>query len=167
MRSKTAQWFETKVQYEKVQVDGMQKKVTEQYVVDALSFTEAESSIIEEMKPYVSGDYKIKNITPANYHDVFFSDDTQDDKWYKAKLAFITIDEKTEKEKRSIVHYLVQARSTDTAQQAINDVMSKSMIDYETASISETKILDVFEHSAGKSNNGSSKSSSKPIDEYE
>ena len=152
MRSKTAQWFETKVQYEKVQVDGMQKKVTEQYVVDALSFTEAESSIIEEMKPYVSGDYKIKNITPANYHDVFFSDDTQDDKWYKVKLTFITIDEKTEKEKHSIVHYLVQARSTGTAQQAINDVMSKAMIDYETASISETKILDVFEHSAGKSN---------------
>ena len=167
MRSKTAQWFETKVQYEKVQVDGMQKKVTEQYVVDALSFTEAESSIIEEMKPYISGDYKIKNITPANYHEVFFSDDTQDDKWYKVKLTFITIDEKTEKEKHSIVHYLVQARSTGTAQQAINDVMSKSMIDYETASISETKILDVFERSAGKSNNGSSKSSSEPIDEYE
>ena len=167
MRSKTAQWFETKVQYEKVQVDGMQKKVTEQYVVDALSFTEAESSIIEEMKPYVSGDYKIKNITPANYHDVFFSDDAQDDKWYKVKLTFITIDEKTEKEKHSIVHYLVQARSTGTAQQAINDVMSKSMIDYETVSISETKILDVFERSSGKSNNGSSKSSSEPIDEYE
>ena len=167
MRSKTAQWFETKVQYEKVQVDGTQKKVTEQYVVDALSFTEAESSIIEEMKPYVSGDYKIKNITPANYHEVFFSDDTQDDKWYKVKLTFITIDEKTEKEKHSIVRYLVQARSTGTAQQAINDVMSKSMIDYETASISETKILDVFERSAGKSNNGSSKSSSEPIDEYE
>ena len=150
MRSKTAQWFETKVQYEKVQVDGIQKNVTEQYVVDALSFTEAESSIIEEMKPYVSGDYKIKNITPANYHEVFFSDDTQDDKWYKVKLTFITIDEKTEKEKHSIVHYLVQARSTGTAQQAINDVMSKSMIDYETVSISETKILDVFERSAGK-----------------
>ena len=167
MRSKTAVWFETRVQYDKVQEDGAQKKVTELYVVDALSFTEAESVITEEMKPYISGDYEIKNITPANYPDVFFSDDSQDDKWYKAKLAFITIDEKTEKEKRSIVHYLVQARSTDTAQQAINDVMSKSMIDYETASISETKILDVFEHSAGKSNNSSSKSSSKPIDEYE
>ena len=98
---------------------------------------------------------------------MFFSDDTQDDKWYKVKLTFITIDEKTEKEKHSIVHYLVQARSTGTAQQAINDVMSKSMIDYETVSISETKILDVFERSAGKSNNGSSKSSSEPIDEYE
>ena len=146
MRSRTAEWFETKVQYGKVQEDGTQKKVTEQYVVDALSFTEAESRIIEEIKPYVTVDYKIKNITPANYHEVFFSDSKEDDKWYKAKLAFITIDEKTGKEKRSIVHYLVQARSTDTAQKAINDIMGKTMIDYEVASISETKILDVFEH---------------------
>lgn len=146
MRSRTSEWFETKVQYDKEQENGTQKKVTELYVVDALSFTEAESSIIKEIKPYNPGDYKVKNITPANYHEVFFSDDSQDDKWYKAKLAFITIDEKTEKEKRSIVHYLVQASSTDTAQKAINDVMSKSMIDYETVSISETKILDVFEH---------------------
>lgn len=146
MRSRTAEWFETKVQYDKVQEDGTQKKVTELYVVDALSFTEAENSIIEEMRPYISGDYKVKNITPANYHEVFFSDSKEDDKWYKAKLAFITIDEKTGKEKRSIVHYLVQARSTDTAQKAINDIMGKTMIDYETASISETKILDVFEH---------------------
>ena len=146
MRSKTAEWFETKVQYDKVQEDGTLKKVTELYVVDALSFTEAENSIIEEMRPYISGDYKVKNITPAKYQEVFFSDSKEDDKWYKAKLAFITIDEKTEKEKRSIVHYLVQARSTDTAQKAINDIMGKTMIDYEVASISETKILDVFEH---------------------
>ena len=146
MRSRTAKWFETKVQYGKVQEGGTQKKVTELYVVDALSFTEAESRIIENMTPYISDGYKIKNITPANYHEVFFSDSMEDDKWYKAKLAFITIDEKTEKEKRSIVHYLVQARSTDTAQKAINDIMGKTMIDYEVASISETKILDVFEH---------------------
>lgn len=167
MRSKTAEWFETKVQYDKVQEDGTLKKVTEQYVVDALSFTEAESAITEEMNPYISGDYKVKNITPANYQEVFFSDDSQDDKWYKVKLAFITIDDKTEKEKRSIVHYLVQASSTERVQKAVDDIMSRTMIDHQTVSIVETKILDVFEHSAGKSNNGSSKSSSKPIDEYE
>ena len=127
MRIRTAEWFETKVQYDKVQEDGTRKKVTELYVVDALSFTEAENSIIEEMRPYISGDYKVKNITPANYHEVCFFDDSQDDKWYKAKLAFITIDEKTEKEKRSIVHYLVQGRYTDAAEKAINDVIGRSM----------------------------------------
>jgi len=69
-----------------------------QYVVDALSFSEAEASILEEMKVYISGDYKITDIRPAAYHEVFFSDMDKDDKWYKAKLQFLTIDEKTEKE---------------------------------------------------------------------
>ena len=97
MRSRTADWFETKIRYEKTQEDGSMKKVTEQYVVDALSFTEAEAAITEEMKSYISGDYRITDIKMAAYHEIFFSDMDKDDKWYKAKLQFITIDEKTEK----------------------------------------------------------------------
>lgn len=146
MRSRTSDWFETKVNYEKTQEDGSQKKVTELYVVDALSFTEAENTIIKEMKPYISGDFKITDIKPAKYHEVFFSDMKSDDKWYKAKLAFITIDEKTEREKRSNVIYLVQASSLDSAVKHINDVMGGTMIDYSSVSVQETKILDVFEH---------------------
>ncbi|MCI6103400.1 MAG: DUF4494 domain-containing protein, partial [Bacteroidales bacterium] len=69
MRSRTSDWFETKIRYDKTQEDGTQKKVTEQYVVDALSFTEAESSIIEEMSSYISGDFKITDIKPAPYHE--------------------------------------------------------------------------------------------------
>lgn len=146
MRSHTSDWFEVKFQYGKTQEDGSQKNVTEVYVVDAFSFGEAEQKIIKEMSVYVSGDYKIKNITPANYHEIFFSDEAKDDKWYKAKLTFITIDEKTEKEKRSTINYLVQANSTEEAQQNINAIMGGTMIDYEIAGINETKILDVFEH---------------------
>ena len=101
MKSRTSDWFETKIRYDKTQEDGGQKPVTEQYVVDALSFTEAEKALIEEMQTYISGDYKITGIKPAPYHEIFFSDLNADDKWYKAKLQFITIDEKTEKEKRS------------------------------------------------------------------
>ena len=100
MRSRTSDWFETKIRYDKTVEDGSQKPVTEQYVVDALSFTEAENEVIEEMSVYISGDYKITNIKPAPYHEIFFSDKANDDKWYKAKLQFITLDEKTEKEKR-------------------------------------------------------------------
>ena len=59
MRSRTANWFETKIRYEKMMDDGKQKMVTEQYVVDALSFTEAEASIIEEMSSYISGEFKV------------------------------------------------------------------------------------------------------------
>ena len=148
MRSRTADWFETKIRYEKTQDDGTQKKVTEQYVVDALSFTEAESAITEEMKAYISGDYKITDIKTAAYHEIFFSDLDKDDKWYKAKLQFITIDEKTEKEKRTSIFYLVQAGSLTKAVNYIDEFMGKTMIDYAIASVAETQIMDVFEHDA-------------------
>ena len=99
MRSRTAEWFETKIKYEKTMEDGLTKKVTEQYVVDALSFTEAERRIIEEMTNYISGAFDVADIKKATYKEIFFSDAEMADRWYKAKLQFITIDEKTEKEK--------------------------------------------------------------------
>ncbi len=146
MRSRTSDWFETKIRYAKTQEDGTQKDVTEHYVVDALSFTEAESAILEEMKVYISGDYKITDIRPAAYHEIFFSDMDKDDKWYKAKLMFITIDEKSQREKRSAVTYLVQASTLPVAVKNITDMMGGTMIDYEIASVVETQIMDVFEH---------------------
>lgn len=124
------------------------KKVTEQYVVDALSFTEAEAAITEEMKSYISGDYRITDIKMSAYHEIFFSDMDKDDKWYKAKLQFITIDEKTEKEKRSSVFYLVQAGSLTKAVGYIDEMMGKTMIDYVISSVAETQIMDVYEHDA-------------------
>ena len=145
MRSKTTSWFETKVRYDKTMEDGQNKKVTEAYTVEALSFSEAESAITEEMSHYISGEFDVKAITRAPYGEIFFSDADSDDRWYKAKLAFITIDEKTEKEKRSNVVYLVQAESLDKARQYVKNVMAKTMIDYEVVSISETPIMDVFE----------------------
>ena len=109
MRSITAIWFECKVRYEKVQEDGLQKKVTETYVVNALSFSDAEARIIEEVSSFISGEFTVEDVKKAPYKEVFFSDDEMDDRWYKAKLQFITINEKTEKEQRSNVTYLVQA----------------------------------------------------------
>lgn len=153
MRSRTSTWFETKVRLERMQEDGTEKKVTEQYVVDALSFTEAESSIIDEMSVYTSGELQIKDIKPAAYGEIFFSDMEKDDKWYKAKLQFITIDEKTEKEKKSTVNYLVQAGSLPLAVKHIDEVMGSTMIDYVISSISESTIMDVFEHHAPKDKN--------------
>ncbi len=146
MRSKTTSWFETKIRYDKTMEDGRNKKVTEVYTVEALSFSEAESAITEEMSHYISGEFDVKAITPAAYGEIFFSDADSDDRWYRARLAFITIDEKTGKEKRSNVVYLVQAESLDKARQYVKDVMVKTMVDYEVISISETPLLDVFEH---------------------
>ncbi len=146
MRTRNSEWYEVKYQHEQTQEDGTQKKVTELYTVDALSFTEAESKITEEMKLYVSGETFIKAITRAPYKEIFFDEMESADKYYKAKLDFITIDEKTEKEKKSTVTYLVQAASLDEAKKNINEVMGKTMIDYDIQSIAETKIIDVFEH---------------------
>lgn len=146
MRTRTSVWFEIKIRYDKVQEDGLVKKVTEQYVVDALSFTEAETSITENMKLFISGDFKVSAIAYAAYGEIFFSDKDLADKWYKAKLQFITIDEKTEKEKKSTVTYLVQAASLDEAKVNINEVMGSTMFDYTIHSIVETQIMDVFEH---------------------
>ena len=146
MRSRTADWFECKIRYEKVMEDGLQKKVTESYVVDALSFSEAEERIIEEMSSSISGEFDVANIKKASYREVFFADQDAADKWYKAKLQFITFDEKTDKEKRSNVYYLVNAGSFNVAVKNIEEVMGGTMIDYVIASMSETTTMDVFEH---------------------
>jgi len=152
MRSRTANWFECKIRYEKIMEDGLQKKVTETYSVDALSFSEAEERITEEMSSYISGEFTVQDIKKAPYGEIFFSDSELADKWYKAKLQFITIDEKTEKEKRSSVSYLVQAGSFNGAVKNIDEVMGGTMIDYVIASVAETQILDVFEHAPSTKN---------------
>lgn len=146
MRSRTGTWFTTKVKYQKTMEDGSEKVVSETYVVDALSFTEAESAIIDEMSVYVSGEFKVSGITKSNFGEIFFSDVDDDDKWFKAKLQFITIDEKTEKEKRSNILYLVQAKSLARALRYIDEVMGKTMIDYDVVGLNDTPIMDVFEH---------------------
>ena len=146
MRSRTAEWFECKIRFEKVMEDGLQKRVSENYVVDALSFSEAEERIIEEMSSYISGEFDVTDIKKAAYKEIFFADQDTADKWYKAKLQFITIDEKTDKEKRSTVSYLVNAGSFNGAVKNIEEVMGGTMIDYVIASVAETTIMDVYEY---------------------
>ena len=150
MRSRTAIWFECKVRYEKTMEDGTIKKVTEVYVVDALSFSEAEKRITDEMSSYVSGELEICNLKIAPYKEIFFADGDFDlaDEWYKAKLVFITIDEKTDKEKKTSVNYLVNAGSFNLALKNINEIMEGTMIDYQTCNLTETKIENVFEYKA-------------------
>lgn len=146
MRSRTAEWFECKIRYEKMMEDGLQKKVSETYVVDALSFSEAEKCIIEEMSHFISGQFDVIDIKKASYKEIFFVDSDNADKWYKAKLKFITIDEKTAKEKATAVNYLVQAGSFNGAVKNIEEVMGGTMIDYVIATVSETLLMDVYEH---------------------
>ena len=98
------------------------------------------------MAAYISGEFKVKSMQEASYREVFFSDKDDDDCFYKAKLQFISYDEKTNKEKRSNVTYLVQAKSMHRAISNIDEVMGKTMIDYEIIGLSKTNVYDVFEH---------------------
>ena len=145
MRTKTANWYECAARYEKTLEDGTVRKVTEPYVVKALSFGEAEKRAIKEIGQYVRGNLEIRKITPAAYQEIFFSEADCDDKWYKAKLRFVITDEKTQKEKKTTVTYLVQGATLDKAMDNIMEVMGTPMVDYENSAIAETNILDVFE----------------------
>ena len=146
MRSRTTIWFEAKIRYEKMMEEGCLKKVTETYVIDALSFGEAENRILEKMGSYVSGEIDVCALKIAPYKEIFFADSNMADRWYVAKLAFITIDEKTDKQKKTRVCYLVNAGNINAAIKNIEEVMAGTMIDYDTLNVSETQILDVFEY---------------------
>ncbi len=130
--------------------DGLQKAVTEAYVLDALNFTEAEGTIIDEMKVYITGDFNVSTISKATYKEVFFSDNPRDDRWYKVKIQFITIDEKSGKEKLTASTFLVQSNTFQNAVKSIEEVMNTGMQDWKIAAVSETSIVDVFEHDGTK-----------------
>ena len=138
-------WIECKIRYEKVMENGMNKKVTEQYLVDALSFTEAEARIIEEITPFVSGEFTVSGLRKANYSEVF--EDETGDRWYKCKLAFITIDEKSGAEKRITTNVLVQAGDLREAIKTLDKGMEGTMADYVIVSVSETAIMDLYPYS--------------------
>lgn len=137
-------WFECKIRYEKVAENGMNKKVTEPYLVDALSFTEAEAKIIEEMTPYISGEFTVSDIKRANYSELFFSEEESADRWFRCKLNFITLDEKSGAEKKTSTNVLVQANNLRDAVKKLDDGMKGTMADYAIASVAETAIMDVY-----------------------
>lgn len=139
-------WFECRIRYEKTMADGMSKKVTEPYLVDALSFTEAEARIIEEMSPYISGEFTVRDIKRASYSEVFYTDEVTADKWYKGRLGFIAVDEKAGKEKITYTHVLVQACDFRDAVKKLDIGMKGSMADYVIMLMQETAIMDVYEY---------------------
>ena len=145
MRSRTATFFEATVRYDRQTEDSTIKKVSELYVLTVLSFSEAEARIIKEITPFVSGDFDVTKLAIAPYREVFFTDSATDDRWFRAKLYFVAIDEKTAKEKRTAMNYLVQAADIESARKNIEQLMPSTAIDYEISSIAETKVLDVFE----------------------
>lgn len=144
MISRVSKFYEVKIQYQKTLEDGREKKVTEQYVVEALSFTEAEARIIEEMTPYISGEFDVVSEKIAPYNEIFLSDRTDDDKWFISKVGFITIDERTAKEKKQTFRYLVQAETSEKAMDYTKEMFSHGMSDYSIDAVQDTPTLEVF-----------------------
>lgn len=137
-----ALWFECKVRFDKMMENGSVKRVTESYLVDALSFTEAEARIIQERHPYISGDMTIPAIKKTNIAEIF--PDNTADKWWLVKFNTITIDEKTGKERRSPVHVMVQADTQQGATDTFNKGMKGTLADFEIEKVAETKIMEVY-----------------------
>ncbi|MDE6809311.1 MAG: DUF4494 domain-containing protein [Muribaculaceae bacterium] len=143
-----AQWFECKVRFDKMQENGSVKKVNEPYLVDALSFTEAEARIIEEMTPFISGDFSVSAVKRTKIAEIFRDDST--DRWYLVKVAFITIDEKTAAEKKSVSQILVAANDFKGAYDNFMEGMKGVLGDFEIQSINETMIMDVYDAKLGE-----------------
>lgn len=144
-------WFECKISYEKMMENGVQKRITEPYLVDALSFTEAEARIIEEMKPFISGEFTVADIKRARIAELFTNENG--DRYYRFKVIFMSLDEKSGTEKKTSATMLAQASDLKEAIAVLEEGMKGTMADYTIASVVETMIMDIFPFSPEKQKN--------------
>ena len=148
------EWFECKVKYDKTMEDGLIKTTTETYLVDAISFTEAEKRFIEEIEPFMGGEFIVSDIRRARLSEVMESEDLTDDRWFKARVAYITIDEKKGTEKRVVQSILIQAKDFRTSLKNLNKGMHGTLGDWAIVSITETKIVDIFKSKPDEESQG-------------
>ena len=163
-------YFLVKIKYEKTQEEGKIVKVSELYLVDALSFTECEARIIEEMKPFISGEFEVSEIRKKNYSEIVaekwainaveaeankmlranIPSSAQADKWFECKLNFITLDEEKGVEKKTPIFMLVHANTVNSAHDTLIEHMRGTLADYTIEGVKETKIIDVFKYGSGE-----------------
>jgi hypothetical protein len=139
-------WFECKIKYEKTAEEGKIVKVSEAYLVDALTFSEAEERINKEMEPFISGEFSVSTIRKARINEMFFNENG--DKWYRCKVFFISIDEEKGIEKKIATTMMVQSNDIKEAWDGLHEGMKGSMADYSVAAITETNIMDVYKYEA-------------------
>ena len=136
-------WFECKVRYEQTQEDGLEKMVTETYVYKAADFGDAYDKATKDMSTFISGEFGITGMKIAQYGEVFIQDERTEEKFYRVKVNFIVLDEKTNKEKKTACHYLVNADSVEKARKYTDTALSQTMADFIIVSVQETMIIDV------------------------
>lgn len=137
-------YFLTAVRFEKVLENGRVKKVTEHYLVDALSFTEAESRTIEEMRPFISGEFSVTAVKTSKFSELFLAEEDAADIFYKVKVQFITLDERSGNEKKTSAEMLVEAADLRDAIRRFDEGMKGTMVDYQIVSVAETPIVGII-----------------------
>ena len=143
MKQISGTWFECKVRYEQTQENRTNKMVTETYVYKAADFGEAYDKTVKYMSTYTRGDFGITAMKIAQYGEVVIQDDRTEEKYYRVKVIFITLDEKTNKEKKTACHYLVNADSVEKARKYADTALSDTMMDYVIEAVQEAKICDI------------------------
>jgi len=144
-------WFETVVKFQKTCEDGQIRTVSEKYLVDALTFTEAESRILDETKPFVSGDIGVARVNRSHIAELFYN--PSGDRWYRAKVMFVTLDEEKAVEKKTAVAMMVQSSNLKEALELLIEKLSTTLSDWEVASIAETAIMDVYPYNGTEDKN--------------
>ncbi len=141
-------WFECKIKYRKTDDSGVQKVVTEAYLIDAISYTEAETRINEEMSAYISEEFKITNIKVANFSEIHPVENS--DRWFKSKVSLLAFDEESGKERKTNMYLLVQANDVKEAFENTTAAMKDTMGEYTIPAITESPIMDVFPYFSGE-----------------
>lgn len=145
-------WYEGVIRYEKVTEEGKVKKVNELYLVNALSATECEARLIEERAPFITGEFAVKSVKESNYSELFLSEEEAADRYFKCKLIFITLDEKSGAEKKTSTQVLVQAADLRDAVKKLDEGMKGTMADYQICSVVETAIMYVYLYNNNNNN---------------
>jgi hypothetical protein len=135
-------WFLCKVKYAKENEQGLLKNVSEQYLVDAVSFTEAEARIYDMLGSVIRGDFQVTNISKSNFVDVFFFEDI--DIWHKCKISYIVADADSGKEKKVTQFMLVTAHDVKEAYDRIHESLSNMLVSFRVPEVTESPIIEVF-----------------------
>jgi len=141
-------WFICTVKYQKEDEQGKVQKISESYLVDAMSFTEVETRIYEELESIIRGEFVISHINKSNFADVFYFEDA--DMWFKCKVTYMVADEKSGKEKKVINYMLVTAQNVKQAYERIEQSLSTMLVPFQIPSISETSFVEVFNYVSEK-----------------
>lgn len=141
-------WFECKVKYNKLDERGKGRKVSETYLVDALTFSEAEERISREVGPYITGEFSIVGMKKTNVNEIFPND--EGDRWFRCKVIFVTVDEVKATEKRVSSTILVFGTNIDNAWQHLKISLADTVSDYEVPTITETNIMDIFPYTGAE-----------------